>query len=119
MSDMKPFYPLSPKQAQRYVDAIGIEAAIDLFLNLGGSEVFLSIDPKGRGIVERLVGYHHAKTLAAASDDLKIRVPLANAWLARCLYAQGLSVAVISRRLRCADSTVHRYLAGQNDKRTS
>lgn len=92
---------------------------IELLLNFDGSEMYLSNDPKDKGMVEKVSGYEKIKRLAPASEDLNFRVPLASASLARCLYAQGLLVAAIARRLRRIDGTIRRYLAGQNDKRVS
>lgn len=118
MTDFKPFCPSPPAHVQRYVDAIGVEATIDLFLNFGGSELYFSEEPKGKDMLERVIGYENAKRIAGESFDIKHRVPLANKWLAACLYAQGLSVVAIARRLRVSDVTVRKYLKGTNTPRS-
>ena len=117
MTDFKPFYPVPPAHVPRYVDVLGIESTIDLLLNFGGSEIYVPADPKGNGMLESVIGYEKAKRLAEAAFDMKHRVPLANKWLADCLYVQGLSVAGISRRLRVSDTTVRKYLHGSNAPR--
>jgi hypothetical protein len=45
---------------------------------------------------------------------LKVRVPLANRRLARCLHLRGTSVATIARRLRVSDITARSYVGGTN-----
>ena len=114
MSDIKPFYPLPPAHVQTYVDALGIETTIEFLLNFGGSEVHLSTDPGGNGMVERVIGYEKTKRLAEAQYGLKTRVSLANKWLAQCLYSQGVPVATIALRLRRSDVTVRKYMKGSN-----
>ena len=115
MSEKKPpIYPPPPKAAQRFVDAIGVEAAIDLMLSFGGSEIFLPSKPTNRNALERAIGLRNIEKLVASSVEMKTRVPLANKWLAKCLYAQGLSKAAIARKLRITDVRVRRYLSGSN-----
>ncbi|WP_227272157.1 hypothetical protein [Roseobacter weihaiensis] len=70
---------------------MGEETAIEFLLNFGGAELHVSNDPKGRGMVEQVIGYEKTKQLIDVSPDLKHRRPLATKWLAKCLYVQGLS----------------------------
>lgn len=111
-----PFYPLPTAQVEPYVNMLGTATAIEFLLNFGGAELIFTSDPKGRGMVERLVGYEDTVKLAKASHRLQKRVPLATRWLAQCLYAQGLSKAAIARRLRITDVTVAKYLKGHNSR---
>lgn len=117
MTDFKPFYSLPPAHVQRHVDVLGARTTIAFLLNFGGSELYIATDPKGKGMVEKVIGYEKTKRLSEASFAMKHRVPLANKWLAACLYAQGLSVAAIARRLRVSDTTVRKYLHGRNAPR--
>lgn len=98
------------------MDVLGTSLAIEFLLSFGGSEIRLSDTPQGKGMVERCVGPKHAAALAQALPLIH-RVPLANPWLAKCLYAQGLSIAAIARRLRATDVTVRGYLKGNNTGR--
>lgn len=104
-------YPPAPVQAQRFVDTLGVVTTIEFLLNFGGSEVFLSGNPKGRGMIERVIGYEATAALQEVSDDLCFRVPLANKWLAQCLFLQGLSTNTIARRLRVSTVSVRKYIA--------
>lgn len=111
-SDITPFYPLPPSQVERFVDILGVESTIDFLLNFGGSEVYIPETPKGKSDMEKVLGRAKMARLYEVADTLKIRVPLANIWLAQCLDAQGLSAAAIARRLRISDVTVRKYIRG-------
>tara|TARA_R110002072_G_scaffold79081_4_gene182721 strand:+ start:698 stop:1060 length:363 start_codon:yes stop_codon:yes gene_type:complete len=119
MDDIQPFYPVPTAQVQPYVDALGTETAIEFLLNFGGAELTVSLSPNGRGMVERVIGLENTIKLGNHRDHMQPRVPLANKWLAQCLYAQSLSVASIARRLRSSDTTVRGYLRGNNARRAN
>ncbi|OYU62493.1 MAG: hypothetical protein CFE30_09400 [Bradyrhizobium sp. PARBB1] len=102
--------PRPTAQVQPYVDALGVDLAIDFLLTFGGSEVSISQDPKGRGAYEALIGREAALRLAAQAHRLQRRVPLANPWLAAMLQWKGYSVANISRKLRASDNSVRAML---------
>lgn len=114
LTQIEPFYPCPTAQVAPYVDALGTETAIEFLLSFGGAELTVSLSPKGRGMVERVIGLENTIKLGNHRDNMQPRVPLANRWLAQCLYAQGLSVASIARRLRTSDTTVRGYLRGTN-----
>jgi len=115
VDEIPPNYPLPTAQVQPYVDVLGEALAIEFLLNFGGSEVMLACDPKGRGMVERCIGQRHVAALAQVLPMIH-RVPLSNPWLAKCLYAQGLSIAAIARHLRVSDVTIRRYIKGTNSR---
>ena len=114
MSHIDPFYPYPPAQVQTYVDVMGIPTTIEFLLNFGGAELSISEGPKGKGMVERVIGHELTANLGRSAHLLQRRVPLANKWLAQCLFAQGISAAAIARRLRLTDVTVRRYVHGSN-----
>ena len=91
-----------------FVTVLGADLAVQFLLHFGGSELSLSSDPKGRGAVERLVGYEKARELGVVV--LQRRIPLAKRWLAEMLHWQGMSANEIARRLRTTDVTVRAYL---------
>ena len=105
-----PAYPRPPEQVEPYVRVLGADLAVEFLLTFGGAELTLSKDPKGKGRLERLVGYERAKALADLDHLLQKRVPIGNPWIATYLAWKGHSVAEIARRLRVTDVTVRRYL---------
>ena len=118
-------YPSPPAHIARYVRVLGPELAMKLFLNFGGSEVFLSDSPKaGRGGSElaNCLGVNAARLMGKEFGTDKVRIPLAKEWLARVMYQQGMSANAIARRLMCTDITVRRilkaaYNSGSAEKR--
>ena len=107
-------YAIPPATVRPYVEALGVETAIDFLMEFGGGELYFSETPNGRGMVERAVGVEKARLLASLLPGLKVRVPLANRWVARCLHVRGASVADIAQRMRKSDITVRKYVQGQN-----
>ncbi len=106
-----PAYPRPPAQVEPYVRVLGADLAVEFLLTFGGAELTLSKDPKGKGRLERLVGYERAKALADLDHQLQRRVPIGNPWIATYLAWKGHSVAEIARRLRVTDVTVRSYLS--------
>ena len=115
MDEFPPDQPLPTAPVQPYVDVLGEAFAIEFLLNFGGVEVMLACDPRGRGMVEQCLGRRHVAAPAQVQPMIH-RVPLANPWLAKCPYAQGLSIAAIARRLRVPDVTIRRDIKGTNSR---
>lgn len=103
--------PRPTAQVAAYVDVLGTDLAMDFILQFGGAQLYLANDPQGKSDVEKLLGYHKLKELAAR-PSLQRRIPLAKRWLAEMLDWKGYSKAAIARTLRISDSTVSRYLSG-------
>ncbi len=110
MLDLQKKLPPPCKAAARFVDVLGEHTALKLILELGGSEVFIGEQPRGRGMVETTIGYQSALALRAAMLEPSFRIPLATGWVAQCLYVQGMSKNAIARRLRVSDQTVRRII---------
>lgn len=108
-------WPEPPAQVAPYVDVLGHETALDFLLEFGGAELYLARQPQRRSRLARLVGAERARALAAISDRLPPRVPLAKAWCARMLRAKGLPVAEIARRLHASDVSVRGWLRAAAD----
>ena len=105
-------YPPTPAHLQPYVEVLGVEGAIELFLALGGSEVYLAgIAPTGESLIAERIGADRQMALAARIRYPKTRVPIPKRWIAHCMRATGLSTAEIGRRLHTTDSTIRRWLA--------
>ncbi|MEO8531358.1 MAG: helix-turn-helix domain-containing protein [Deltaproteobacteria bacterium] len=100
--------PRSPSHVAPFVEALGAELAVTFLLQFGGAELTLSTDPKGQGMVERLVGHERAAILAATVTQK--RIPLANKWLAQMLIWQGHSIAEVARKLRTTDVSIRRWI---------
>lgn len=103
-------FPKPPAQVAPYVAVLGPELTVPLLLSFGGAELYVPVTPKGRSRLEQLVGAEKTAALAQATHLMQRRVPLANAWVAACLYFDGWSVSEIVRRIRVTDITVRKYL---------
>ncbi|RVT83348.1 helix-turn-helix domain-containing protein [Rhodobacteraceae bacterium CCMM004] len=110
MADTDPSYPPPPAHVAPYVDALGIETAIEFLLAFGGSALYTPATPRQRGAFALKFGMDAARALSARADRLQPRVPLASRWLAQCLAAEGRSVQDICRILRTLNTTVRSYL---------
>ena len=113
-------YPPPPAHLEPYVRVLGTDGAIEFLLTFGGGEIYLTTTPNRRARVVELVGLERASALAAAIGQMKVRVPTAKPWIARCLRAQGVTVADIARQLHVADVSERRWLndshlAGRNE----
>ena len=56
--------------------------------------------------------------VAAEANRLHPRIPLAPEWLAQALFAKGLPIAEISRRLHKSDTAVRRYISAETRAET-
>ena len=112
MTDQLPIrpYPRPTAQVEPYVEVFGFDLAIAFLLQFGGANMMVSKNPRGRSQLEALVGYDKAKALSNIDHKLQRRVPLAKAWLAKCLKVRGLSVSAIARTLRVTDISVRGWL---------
>ncbi|WP_149589812.1 helix-turn-helix domain-containing protein [Tabrizicola flagellatus] len=117
--------PRPPAHLEPYVSALGVEAAIELFLNFGGTFLYIPRQPTPRSELVRVLGMEKALALAdlAARTALPRRLPIGKKWIARVLKAQGLSEAKIATRLHVSNVTVTSYLRddgrGDTDPRQS
>lgn len=104
-------YPRPPANVQPYADVLGLPDTIEFLLTFGGSEIYLTTDPKGKSRLEQEIGAERVIALAQSIPHMKTRVPLAKPWIARCMKSQGLSAAEIARRLHTTDFTVRSWLS--------
>lgn len=100
--------PVPTAQVAPFHAVLGLDLTVEFILAFGGADLSLSHDPKGRGMVESMVGYEKAKALAAL-DRLPKRVPLAKRWLAAVLSWKGYSTAAIARTLRVSEVSVRKW----------
>ncbi|MEL7113999.1 MAG: helix-turn-helix domain-containing protein [Pseudomonadota bacterium] len=102
-----------PAQAEAYVEALGLDMAIEFMIEFGGTVVILGENPRRDNAVARRFGIEAARALAKVSDRLQARVPKQDRWVARILKARGMTRVEIARTLRVTDETVRRYLRGE------
>lgn len=110
MAELARNLPEPTAQVAPYVDALGLDLALDFLLAFGGSEIYLAVDPKSRSRVAAVVGKEKAAALAQVDHLLPRRVPLASQWIAAVLHVKGWSKQDIARRLRTTDVTVRGWL---------
>ena len=99
------------------VAAIGSTAAVSLFLKFGGSTVYVPEQPQTGSRLVLAIG---APAVAALRQKLgrgHLKVPLANAWIARQLDAQGVPRAEMCRMMRVSRTSLSGYLNGTGDGR--
>ena len=98
-------------QAQPYVDALGLDVAVEFLLAFGGTEVYLSTKPQERSQVAELVGAEAAIRLAQRIGSGPCRVQTAKPFLAAYFrYKKGYNVVKIARQLHVTDVTVRNWL---------
>ncbi|MFN4191833.1 MAG: helix-turn-helix domain-containing protein [Tabrizicola sp.] len=104
--------PRPPAHLEPYVSALGIEAAIELFLNFGGTFLYIPRQPTTRSELVKVLGMEKAQALAdlATRTALPRRMPIGKKWIAQVLKSQGLSEAKIATRLHVSNVTVSSYL---------
>lgn len=97
-----------PAQLSPFVSIMGWNDTCDFLLRFGGAEVYFARKPhlNARGSLTALVGADAVKKLAEAIGNENVRVPLANRFLARLLWAAGYSQANIARLTRQTETTV-------------
>jgi hypothetical protein len=110
--------PPPPAHLEPYVTALGVDAAIELFLAFGGTFLYIPRDPKGRSELVRVLGIEKAQALAdlAQRTHLPRRLPIGKKWIAQVLKSQGLPEAKIATRLHVSNVTVTSYLRGDQPR---
>ena len=106
--------PTPPAHLEPYVSALGVEAAIQLFLNFGGTFLSIPRDPKGQSELVRILGMKKAQALAdlAQRTALPRRLPIGKKWIAQVMKARGLPESKIATTLHLTNVTVSKMLRG-------
>lgn len=98
-------------QAQPYVDALGLDIAVEFLLAFGGTEVYLSTRPHERSQVADRFGADAAIRLAQRIGSGPCRVHTAKPFLAAYFrYKKSYNVVQIARVLHVTDVTVRNWL---------
>lgn len=104
-----------PAHIAPYVEALGVDDAIRLFLEVGGSPIYL---PKDRSSdtsrAATVIGALKVKALADRLGVDYVKVPLAKKWIAEVMFARGESQAEIARTIRSDVATVRRWRLVEN-----
>ncbi|ADZ70100.1 helix-turn-helix domain-containing protein [Polymorphum gilvum] len=106
--------PEPPANVAPFVEALGVDDAVALFLNLGGTEVYLPAQSSRRSMAARTIGADKVDALARVLGHGYYRVPVANTWIAQVMRARGATNAEIARTLRVDVSTVRKWLPAQD-----
>lgn len=107
----------TPANLLPFVEAIGADKACDLFLTLGGAQIYLSTSPRAEAKLAQAVGPDAAAVLGKALGPGYLRIPLAREWTARHLKEQrGLAISQIARTVRADEATVRRWFNGGSHK---
>jgi hypothetical protein len=102
-----------PAHLDPYVDVLGVDGALALFLELGGSQVYLPRRSGKRTLLAKTIGADQVERLAAVLGYGYIKVPVARQWCAEALRAQGRSDNEIARIVRADVATVRRWLSAK------
>lgn len=98
-----------PAHAAPWVDVLGEELAVEVFLALGGSVVNLAYKPRSSDLVE-IVGVEMAASLGRRLGSGNIKVPIPKPYIAQVLFFHGANQQEIARRLHEDVATVGRQL---------
>lgn len=99
----------TPAHIARFVNVIGAELALQLFLAVGGSQINLPRRSSGSTPAAQAIGADQVERLAEAFGPGYIKVPLARRWIAGQLRAKGTSDNEIARIVRADVETVRRW----------
>jgi len=103
----------TPAHLAIYVSVLGIDAAMNLFLTMGGSQIYLSKRSSDRSLMAQAIGAEAVERLAARVDYGYVKVPLARQWIAQVLRDRGKSDNEIARTIRADVATVRRWLGSR------
>jgi hypothetical protein len=102
--------PKPPFEIRDLVEALGVDGALHLIEQRGGTRVNVPDSVNQGHALALLVGLEGAKRLAEIHGGTQLRVPLSRAWRILVYHARGESYATIARKLGVVDSTIYRHL---------
>lgn len=101
----------TPPAVAPFVRVLGVAKTVELLLELGGAEIYLSPTSNGSSRLSQIIGREGAAALADRLGAAQTwRIPTARRWVALQLADQGLSKAAIARRLHVTDVTVRSWI---------
>lgn len=102
--------PPPPAELEHLARCLGAGGLFKLIEAHGGTRLYIAQAPKEGSDLVQLLGLEAAEKLAADWGGDYLRVPLARAWFARCLLAQGHTQRDIARHMRTTENTVRLLL---------
>lgn len=109
--------PTPPAELENLASRLGAWGLFKLIEAHGGLRLYIPRTPKEKDDLVQLLGLEAVQKLAAEWGGDYLRVPLARAWFARCLLAQGNSQRQIARAMRTTENTVRTLLHTGPDTR--
>jgi len=111
--------PPPPASVSDLVEWIGLDAALLLIEEYGGTRFWVPNGLAGnhRTVHERLealIGKDATATLIRYYGGDKVALPLAKQWRMQVYAARGMSNVEIARRVKLAEYSVRRFLAGRS-----
>ena len=104
--------PAPPAELEHLASRLGARGLFKLIDAHGGLRLYVPRRLRATDDLVALLGLEAAEKLVAEWGGDYLRVPLARAWFARCLQAQGLSHRLIARHMRTTENTVRLLLQG-------
>lgn len=99
-----------------YAEELGEELACNLFLEFGGSTVYLGEKSRKGSKIRTVLDENKCAALAKRMGSGLLKIPLARHWTATVLKNQGNSTGEIARLVRADEETVRRWLKLENRK---
>ncbi|UES58524.1 helix-turn-helix domain containing protein [Roseibium aggregatum] len=109
-------FPDPPAHVAPYVEALGVEGALALFLSMGGADVYLPKHSTPRSMTARTIGADKVDRLVSVLGYGYYKVPLAKQWCAQVMRVQGHSNAEIARVVRMDVAKVRQLLPSKDSK---
>ena len=98
-----------PENLRVYVEILGEDDAMNLFLFLGGTTVYLPAKSSNNSLLGRAIGAVKCEALVAELGPGYVKVPIARQWIADTMFFRGHSNAEIARVIRCDEATVRKW----------
>ena len=108
-----------PAEAQRLIDLIGVEHALRLMEQHGGSRVFVPVRANPKQRLARELSPAAEAALVEEFGGNNLEVPLCKAWRARIYRAGGMTHRKIALALGCHERSVRGWLSTGPDTRQS
>lgn len=99
-----------PPELLKVSAVIGLEAALLLAAELGGTKVYVARNPGPDSLLARAIGLEAARRLGAEHGTEYLDVPGAKQHLVAWLDARGEPIQGIARRLKMHERSVRRIL---------
>ncbi len=107
--------PAVPAHVSAYVEALGVDTAMDFLCRFGGSQIYIARSPTERSEAARAIGAQAVGKLARALGPGYYKIPIAKRWIAQVLFSRGESLNAIARIVRADVETVRRWRLAETE----